>query len=81
MMTKNIGEVGAVGMSDEAAMGYYVVEWLSEPYSLQVDMDSMAGVIGTGKRWWMQFTTTGCQSLHIGTQNQRRRQWSRLDMY
>jgi hypothetical protein len=26
-----------------------VVEWLSEPYSLQVDTDGMAGVIGTGK--------------------------------
>ncbi len=29
-------------------MGYYVVEWSTEPYSLQVDMASMAGVIGTG---------------------------------
>ncbi len=49
MMKINKGEVGAVGMSDKMAMGYYVMEWLSEPYSLQVDMDGMAGVIGTGK--------------------------------
>jgi hypothetical protein len=42
------GEVGAVGMTDKVAMGYYVVRWLSKPYSLQVDTDGMAGVIGTG---------------------------------
>ena len=27
----------------------WLVEWLSEPYSLQVDTDGMAGVIGNGK--------------------------------
>ena len=43
------GEVGALGTTDEAAMGYYLVEWLSEPYSLQMDTDGMAGVIGAGK--------------------------------
>jgi hypothetical protein len=49
MMIINKGEVGAVGTSDEAVMGYYVVELLSEPYSLQMETDGMAGVIGTGK--------------------------------
>ena len=28
------GEVGVVVATDEAAMGYYVVKWLSKPYSL-----------------------------------------------
>ncbi len=28
------GKVGAVATTDEVAMGYYVVKWLSEPYSL-----------------------------------------------
>ena len=41
--------VGALGTTDKAAMGYYLVEWLSEPYSLQMDTDGMAGVIGAGK--------------------------------
>jgi hypothetical protein len=36
------GEVGMVGMTDEAVMGYYVVKWLSESYSLQVDTDGMS---------------------------------------
>jgi hypothetical protein len=45
----HIGEVGAVGMTDIAAMGYYLVKWLSEPYTLQVDTEGMAGLIGTGK--------------------------------
>jgi hypothetical protein len=49
MVIINKGEVGTVGTSDEAVMGYYVVEWLSEPYSLQMETDGMAGVIGTGK--------------------------------
>jgi hypothetical protein len=45
-----IGEVGAVGTTDVAAiMGYYLVKWLSEPYTLQVDTEGMAGSIGTGK--------------------------------
>jgi len=42
------GELGAAGTTDEAAMGYYVVRWLSEPYSLQTDTVGMAGVIGAG---------------------------------
>ncbi len=30
-------------------MGYYLVKWLSEPYTLQVDTEGMARLIGTGK--------------------------------
>ena len=29
------GEVGGVGMTDNAAMGYYVIKWTSEPYNFQ----------------------------------------------
>jgi hypothetical protein len=29
-------------------MGYYVVKWLSEAYSLQDDTNGMSGVINTG---------------------------------
>jgi hypothetical protein len=42
------GEVGAVGTTDKAAMGYYVVKWLSEPYALQTDTEGMSGVINAG---------------------------------
>jgi hypothetical protein len=42
------GEVGAVEMTDKAAMGYYVVKRLSEPYALQANIDGMSGVIGAG---------------------------------
>ncbi len=42
------GEVGAIGMADDAAMGYYVVKCLSKPYTLQEDMDGMSGTIGAG---------------------------------
>ena len=41
-------DVGAVGMTDEAAMGYYLVKWLSEPYTLQADTEEMAGMISAG---------------------------------
>ena len=44
-----IGEVGAVGMTDTTAMGYYMVKWLSEPYTLQEETVGMASLIGTGK--------------------------------
>ena len=44
-----IGEVGAVGTMDAAAMGYYKVKWLSEPYTLQEETVGMASLIGTGK--------------------------------
>jgi hypothetical protein len=41
-------EVGMVGTTDEAGMGYYMVKWISKPYCLQVDTDGMAGVIDAG---------------------------------
>ena len=34
-------EVGVVGTSGEAALGYYVVIWLSEPYTLQEDKEAL----------------------------------------
>ena len=43
------GEVGAVGTTDPAMMGYYMVKWLSEPYTLQEETVGMASLIGTGK--------------------------------
>jgi hypothetical protein len=42
------GDVGAIGTTDEEAMGYYVVKWLSEPYTLQNPTEGMSGVIGAG---------------------------------
>jgi hypothetical protein len=41
-------DVGAVGMTDEAVMGYYLVKWLSEPYTLQADTEGMAVMISAG---------------------------------
>jgi len=44
------GKVGAIGTADEASMGYYLVKWLSEPYTMQEDTtDGMSGTIGAGK--------------------------------
>jgi hypothetical protein len=40
--------VGAIGTADNAAMGYYVLKWLSKPYTLQKDTDGMSGMIGAG---------------------------------
>jgi len=34
------GKVGAVGTTDEAAVGYYFVKWLSEPYTLHDDTEA-----------------------------------------
>jgi hypothetical protein len=31
------GEVGAVGVTNEAVMGYYLIKWLSKQYTLKVD--------------------------------------------
>jgi hypothetical protein len=31
------GEVGAVGTTNEAAAGYYLVKWPSKPYTLHGD--------------------------------------------
>ena len=42
------GEIGAVGTTNEAAMGYYLVKWLSEPYTLQTDTVGMQGMIPVG---------------------------------
>ncbi len=43
------GEMGAIGTTDEAALGYYVIKWLSDPYTLQEEMaEGMSGVIGAG---------------------------------
>jgi hypothetical protein len=36
------GEVGAVGTTDEAAVGYY-------PYTLHADTEGMSGIISAGK--------------------------------
>ncbi len=36
------GEAGAVGTTDKAAMGYYLVKWLSKPYALQSDSEGMS---------------------------------------
>ena len=41
-------KVGAVGMTDEAVMGYCLRKWLSEPYTLQEDTEGMSGMIPTG---------------------------------
>jgi hypothetical protein len=42
------GQIGAIGTTDKAAMGYYLVRWLSKPYTLQEDTEGMSGVIDTG---------------------------------
>jgi hypothetical protein len=42
------GEVGAIGMADKELMGYYVMKWLSKPYSLQYDTNGMMGIINAG---------------------------------
>jgi hypothetical protein len=47
LMMRN-GQVGAVGTTDKAAMGYYLVKWLSKPYTLQEDTEGMSGMIPTG---------------------------------
>jgi hypothetical protein len=43
------GEMGAIGMADEVALGYYVVKWLSDPYMLQEEtVEGMSRMIGAG---------------------------------
>jgi hypothetical protein len=42
------GEAGAVGTTDKAAMGYYLVKWLSKPYALQSDSEGMSWLIVAG---------------------------------
>jgi hypothetical protein len=67
MLMMRIGEVGAVGTTDIAAMGYYLVKWLSELYTLQEDTEGMAELIGTGKWWPMHCISTGSNAHLIGT--------------
>ncbi len=43
------GEVGAVGTTDEAVAGYYLVKWLSKPYTLHDDTEGMSGIISARK--------------------------------
>jgi hypothetical protein len=42
------GEVGAVGTTDKAAMGYYIVQGKSEPYALQADAEGISGIVTAG---------------------------------
>ena len=42
------GEVGAIGTANKATTGYYVGTWLSEPYTLQEEMEGMSEMIGVG---------------------------------
>jgi hypothetical protein len=42
------GRIGAVGTTDKKAMGYYLIKWLSEPYTLQEDTEGMSGMIPIG---------------------------------
>jgi hypothetical protein len=42
------GHIGAVGTTDNKAMGYYLIKWLSEPYTLQEDTEGMSGIIPVG---------------------------------
>jgi hypothetical protein len=42
------GHVGAVSTTDKAAMGYYLVKWLSKPHTLQRDTGGISGMIPAG---------------------------------
>jgi hypothetical protein len=42
------GKVGVIGTADKAMMGYYVIKWLSEPYTLQEETEGMSGMICVG---------------------------------
>ena len=42
------GEVGAVITTNEAVMGYYIVQWKSEPYALQADAEGISGIVTAG---------------------------------
>jgi hypothetical protein len=39
------GHVGAVGATDKEIIGYYLIKWLSKPYTLQEDTEGMSGMI------------------------------------
>ncbi len=71
------GKVRAVATTDEAAMGYYVVKWLSKPFSLQEYKEGMSGVISAGVMVVDALFIIGWHAHHFGTRNQRRRRWLR----
>ncbi len=41
-------DIGVVGTDDKAAMGYYLMRWLSEPYIMQEDTEGMSGIMYAG---------------------------------
>jgi hypothetical protein len=43
------GKVGAVGTTNEAAADYYLIKWLSEPYTLHADTEGMSRIISAGE--------------------------------
>jgi hypothetical protein len=61
------GQVGAVGTSDKAAMGYYPIKWLSELTTLQEDTEGMSGMISTASMVVDGCTSTGYSTRHTGT--------------
>jgi hypothetical protein len=60
------GEVGAIGTTDKVAMGYYLVKWLSEAYTLQAETQD--------QWWWTRCILTVLSVYHIGTHSQGRQQ-------
>jgi hypothetical protein len=46
-------------MTDEAAAGYYLIKWLSKPYTLHADKKGACpGLFPPGKRWSTRCTST-----------------------
>ncbi len=43
-----MGHIGAVGVTDKAVMGYYLIKWLSKSYTLQEGTEGMSGMISAG---------------------------------
>jgi hypothetical protein len=64
-------EVRAVGTTDEAAMGYYIVQLKSEPYALQADAEGMSGIVTAGVMVVDGLTLIGFSEHHIGTLSRR----------
>jgi hypothetical protein len=56
------GKVGAVGTTNEAAAGYYLVKWLSEPIQR-----ACPGLFPLGKWWSMRCTSTRHIAHKTGT--------------
>ncbi len=43
------GKMEAIVTADEAALGYYIIKWLSDPYTIQEEMvEGVSGMIGAG---------------------------------